>query len=117
MVNPLKDPDIEVGTDEVAQALSDGSATIIDVRENYERDAGRIAGTRHIEIERLASEAETIDRDRRVIFHCRAGVRSLMAAQAFRRAGFDAWSLAGGIEAWAQEGRALDPEDGFVAAH
>jgi rhodanese-related sulfurtransferase len=27
-----------------------------------------------------------------------------MAAQAFRQAGFDAWSMAGGIEAWEQEG-------------
>jgi rhodanese-related sulfurtransferase len=28
-----------------------------------------------------------------------------MAAQAFRQAGYDAWSMAGGMEAWEQEGR------------
>ena len=28
-----------------------------------------------------------------------------MAAQAFRQAGFEAYSMAGGIDAWEQEGR------------
>ena len=53
----------------------------------------------------LASEAESIDRDRPVIFHCHVGSRSLMAAQAFRQAGFEAYSMAGGLEVWEQEGR------------
>ena len=43
-------PEIEVTTEPTAAALADGSAQIIDVREGYERDAGRIAGTRHIEL-------------------------------------------------------------------
>jgi rhodanese-related sulfurtransferase len=101
-------PEIEVTTEHTAAALADGSAQIIDVREGYERDAERIAGTRHIELARLPAEAETIDRDRPVIFHCHVGSRSLMAAQAFRQAGFDAWSMAGGIEVWEQEGRPVE---------
>jgi rhodanese-related sulfurtransferase len=117
MTHPLDDPELEVTTDRAAQALAEGSAQLIDVRETYEREAGHIAGTRHIELERLASEAETIDRDQPVIFHCRLGSRSLMAAQAFRRAGYDAWSMAGGLERWAGEGRPLEPDDGYVADH
>jgi rhodanese-related sulfurtransferase len=117
MTHPLDDPGLEVTTEHAAQALADGSAQVIDVREQYERDAGHIAGTRHIELERLASNAETIDRDRPVIFQCRLGSRSLMAAQAFRRAGYDAWSMAGGLERWAGEGRPLQPDDGYVADH
>jgi rhodanese-related sulfurtransferase len=31
-----------------------------------------------------------------------------MAAQAFREAGFDAYSLAGGMERWEQEGRPVE---------
>jgi rhodanese-related sulfurtransferase len=108
---------IEVTPEQTQAALADDSAQVIDVRETYEREAGHIAGTRHIELERLASQAETIDRDRPVIFHCRVGSRSLMAAQAFRRAGFDAWSMHGGIDRWAQEGRPLEPEGGYVAGH
>ena len=40
-----------------------------------------------------------------MIFHCHVGSRSLMAAQAFRQAGFEAYSMAGGLEQWEQEGR------------
>jgi rhodanese-related sulfurtransferase len=117
MTHPLDDPELEVTTEHAAGAAADGSAQVIDVREPYEREAGHIAGSRHIELERLAANAETIDRERPVIFYCRLGSRSLMAAQAFRRAGFDAWSMAGGIEQWAQDGRALEPADGHVADH
>jgi rhodanese-related sulfurtransferase len=117
MVHPLADADIEVTPEQAAQALAAGNAQVIDVREAYEWEAGRVAGTRHIELEHLASQAETIDRERPVIFSCRLGSRSLMAAQAFRRAGFDAYSLAGGLTAWDAEGRPLEPEDGHVAEH
>ena len=104
----MSDSELEVSTDHTATALADGSAQLVDVREEYERAAGRIAGSRHIELGRLAAEAETLDRDRPVIFHCHVGSRSLMAAQAFRQAGFDAYSMAGGIEAWEQEGRPVE---------
>ena len=38
-----------------------------------------------------------------------------MAAQAFRGAGYDAWSLAGGLLDWEAGGLPLEPEDGRVA--
>jgi len=108
---------LEVTTSDTATALADGSATIVDIREPYEREAGFIDGTRHIELERLASQSDSIPKDKPVIFLCRAGVRSAMAAQAFQAAGFEARSLAGGIQAWADEGRPLSPEGGAVAPH
>jgi rhodanese-related sulfurtransferase len=117
VAHPLADPSIEKSTQDVAQALADGGATVIDVREPYERDAGHIPGSEHIELERLASKAETIPREAPVIFFCRLGSRSLMAAQAFRRAGYEAWSMAGGIQAWHDEQRPLEPSDGHVADH
>jgi len=117
MSHPLADPSIEVTTEDTAAALSEGSAMVIDVREGYERTAGHVPGTRHVELERLASQAPTIDRDRRVIFQCRVGSRSLMAAQAFRQAGYDAWSMAGGVTRWDEEGRPLEPPGGQVADH
>jgi hydroxyacylglutathione hydrolase/adenylyltransferase/sulfurtransferase len=113
----MHDPEIEVTPEHTAEALADGSAQVIDVREPYEREAGYIAGTRHIELQDLPAQAESLDRDRPVIFQCRSGSRSLMAAQAFRRAGFDAWSMAGGLEQWVQQGREIEPADGKVAPH
>jgi rhodanese-related sulfurtransferase len=117
MSNPVSDPEIEVTPEYTEHALADGSVTVIDVRESHEHEAGHIAGARHIELVHLASQAESIDRDKPVIFQCRVGARSLMAAQAFRRAGFDAYSMAGGLVAWDGEGRPLAPEGGTVADH
>jgi rhodanese-related sulfurtransferase len=108
-------PDLEIGPDELAARL--GEVELIDVREPYEWEAGRIDGSRHVELERLASQAETIPRDRPVVFACRLGARSAMAAQAFRSAGWDAWSLRGGLTLWHGEGRTLVPEGGHVADH
>ncbi|WP_372791111.1 rhodanese-like domain-containing protein [Paraconexibacter sp.] len=116
MTNPLSDPGIEV-TPQGAQEMVAAGAVLVDVREPYEVEAGRIEGARHIELERLASQAETLDRDTPIVFQCRGGVRSLMAAQAFRRAGFEAYSMAGGIQRWFDEGRPLVPEHGTVADH
>jgi rhodanese-related sulfurtransferase len=113
----MHDPEIEVTPEHTAEALADDSAQVIDVREPYEREAGHIPGSRHVELQDLAAQADTVDRDRPVIFQCRTGARSLMAAQAFRRAGYDAWSMAGGLEQWVAEGREIEPADGKVAAH
>ncbi|HEX4188119.1 MAG TPA: rhodanese-like domain-containing protein [Solirubrobacteraceae bacterium] len=90
---------------------------LIDVRESHEREAGFIAGSRHIELTKLSSEAATIERERPVVFYCRVGARSEMAAQALRTAGFEAYSMRGGVLRWAHEQRALTPDDGYVAEH
>ena len=95
----------------------DPGPQLIDVRETYEHEAGRIEGARHIELVELASQAATIERERPVVFYCRVGSRSQMAAQALRAAGFEAYSMSGGLKRWAGEGRPLVPEGGYVADH
>jgi rhodanese-related sulfurtransferase len=97
-----------------AELLRDG-AQVVDVREQYERDAGHIADTLHIELERLAAEADTLDRERPVVFYCRSGSRSALAAQAFAAAGFEAHNLDGGLEAWVRDGLPIEPAGGHVA--
>jgi rhodanese-related sulfurtransferase len=99
----------------VAELLRDG-AQLVDVREPYERDAGRIPDdTAHIELDRLTDEAGSIDRDRTVVFYCRTGSRSGLAAEAFSAAGYDAHNLDGGLKAWVADGLPIEPADGRVA--
>ena len=117
MPSVFDDSTLDVTPEQTSAALADGSAQLVDVRETYEHEAGRIEGARHIELERLAANADSIDRDRPVIFQCRLGSRSAMAAQAFRAAGYEAYSMAGGLQRWADEGRPLAPEGGHVADH
>ena len=101
-------PDLEVSPQETARALREGRAQVVDVREPYEHEAGRIEGALHIELARLASAAASLDAQRPVIFQCRVGARSLLAAQAFRAAGFEAYSLRGGLEAWHRAGLPIE---------
>jgi len=107
---------IEVGAARAAELASAG-ALLVDVREPHEHEAGHIAGSRHIPLGRLVAAAPTIDRSQPVVFYCRVGGRSLMAADAFHTAGYEAYSLAGGLIAWVDAGLALEPADGVVAAH
>ena len=109
--------DVDMAPEHVAERHGAAEVQLVDVRETYEWEAGRIAGARHIELERVASQAGTIDHERPVVFYCRLGARSGMAANAFRRAGYDAYSLDGGLEAWVDRGLPLEPEDGRVAEH
>jgi rhodanese-related sulfurtransferase len=116
-VNAFTDPETDLTPQRVAELLESGEVQLVDVREPYEWDAGRIPGASHIELERLAGRSGQIDRDRPVVFQCRLGARSAMATTAFRAAGWDAYNLAGGIQAWAAAGLPLDPPDGHVAEH
>jgi rhodanese-related sulfurtransferase len=101
--------------EQVAELLARGAVQLVDVRAPYEHDAGRIAGDRLIELGELSSQAASIERARPVVFYCRSGARSAMATAAFRRAGYDAHNLAGGLLAWHARGLPLEPLDGFVA--
>ena len=100
---------------EVADLLADGGTQLVDVREPYEHEAGRIAGDVHIELDRLTAEAGSIDRERPVVFYCRTGSRSDMAAQAFGASGYTAHNLDGGLKAWVAAGLPIEPDGGRVA--
>ena len=118
MSNPFVSSDIEVTPQQTRELLAQGEALVVDVREPYERQAGHIEGSRHIELQHLSSQAETLPKDRKIVFACRLGARSAMAAQAFRAAGYEAYSLDGGIQRWHDEGRPLAPDGaGTVADH
>ena len=98
-----------------ARELIDSGAQVVDVRTAGEHAAGHIAGAAHIPLDRLDQEAGELDRDRPLVVYCRGGNRSGMAAEALRGSGWDARSIEGGLEAWAEAGLPLEPEDGSVA--
>lgn len=107
----------DVAPAQVAALHERGEVELVDVREPYEHDAGRIAGARHVEFAMLTQEAGSFDRERPVVFYCRSGGRSAVAAQAFRASGFQAFNMTGGLVAWAGQGLPLEPDGGSVADH
>ncbi len=104
----------DIAPQRVSELVNSG-ALVIDVRRDYEFEAGHIAGANHIEMNDLTANAESIPRDRPVVLCCRSGNRSGMAAAAFRDAGFDAYHVEGGLQAWVDQGLELEPPGGEVA--
>ena len=100
---------------EVADLLGRDEIQLVDVRQAYEHQAGRVAGDRLLELGELAGRAQEIDRAKPVVFYCRSGARSGMATQAFRQAGFEAYNMSGGLLEWEASGLPLEPSDGYVA--
>jgi rhodanese-related sulfurtransferase len=117
-VTPPSSTEIGIAPERLAEWLAqEPELQVIDVREPYEREAGHIAGTRHIELTKLSEQAVSLDSSRPVVFYCRVGSRSTMAAQALRAAGYEAYSMDGGLVRWAAEQLPLAPEAGHVAEH
>ena len=82
---------------------------IVDVREPWEREIGRIPGDVHVpmnEVPRRLADVRAPEGGA-VVIYCHAGVRSLMVAGFLEQNGIPgALSLAGGIDAWSAE---VDP--------
>jgi rhodanese-related sulfurtransferase len=86
---------------------------LVDCREQYEWDAGRVEGAIHIPLnDILAGAGDDLDRDRPVAVICRSGNRSELAALMLQARGFDAHNVEGGMEEWAREGLPFSAPDG-----
>jgi rhodanese-related sulfurtransferase len=105
----------ELPPERLAELLEAGEVELIDVRRPHEWEAGRIPGARRVEINDLPAEAAKLDRGRPIVLYCRSGSRSELAADGLREGDFDAQALAGGIAAWAEQDRPLEPEGGYVS--
>jgi rhodanese-related sulfurtransferase len=99
----------------VDRVVAMADAQLIDVREDYEHDAGHIPGSRRIDVAELTAAAAELDQSKPVVFYCRSGDRSTMPAEAFRASGWEAYTLDGGLAAWVESGQPLEPEDGEVS--
>jgi len=80
---------------------------ILDVREPFEYQIANIGATL-IPLNDIPKRLAEIPRDREIIVHCKAGVRSQRAAEYLSQAGYaQVTNLTGGILAWAEE---IDPK-------
>jgi rhodanese-related sulfurtransferase len=85
-----------------AKAVADrlDEVQLVDVRYPNEWEAGHIEGAIHIPGDYLAERLDELDPGRPVVTVCRAGTRSMEAAEWLRTQGFDAENLDGGMLAW-----------------
>ena len=75
---------------------------LVDCREPYEWEAGRVDGAIHLPLNHImAGAGDDLDRERPVAVICRTGNRSELAATMLQARGFEAYNVEGGMEAWA----------------
>jgi rhodanese-related sulfurtransferase len=82
-----------------------GGATLLDVRENSEWNAGHAPGAVHIPAGQVAAQASRrLPKGRRVVVVCKSGARASAAARTLQSSGIDAINLKGGMRAWEAAG-------------
>ena len=86
---------------------------LVDCRELYEWEAGRIDGAVHIPLNSImAGAGSELDTDTPVAVICRTGNRSELATMMLQARGYEAYNVAGGMEAWASQGLPFTAGDG-----
>jgi len=91
------------GGDLARRLAGPGAPAVLDVREPWEWEIARIQGSRLVPLGELPGRIAELDPRAEIVTVCHKGKRSLMAQQLLQGAGFQARSLAGGIDAWAAE--------------
>jgi rhodanese-related sulfurtransferase len=98
---------VDLDRQDIKQGLADGSIVLVDVREPHEFAAGHIPGA---VLNPLSSfDPSTLPTDKRVVFSCAAGVRSVRAIELAQAAGRDLREhYKGGFKDWIGSGEPVE---------
>ncbi|MDP9200704.1 MAG: rhodanese-like domain-containing protein [Gemmatimonadota bacterium] len=111
LVDDAKSRVREVDIDEARRKLESGKATLIDVREESEWEAGHARGAQHLGkgvIERDIEE-RVPDKNAELIVYCGGGFRSALSADNLQKMGYtNVASMAGGWRAWQAAGAPVE---------
>jgi rhodanese-related sulfurtransferase len=78
---------------------------VLDVRREPEWEAGHIAGAHFWPLDKFPASLPGLDANARLAVHCKSGYRSSIACSLLQRAGYgNVMNVAGGFDAWQQEG-------------
>jgi molybdopterin/thiamine biosynthesis adenylyltransferase/rhodanese-related sulfurtransferase len=102
------EPVPEISVEELKRKIDRNEPfVLVDVREKFEYDIGRIPGSRLIPLGELPSRMSELDSADEIVLQCKSGARSERALLLLRDAGFNkVTNLTGGILAWSER---IDP--------
>jgi len=103
------DAAINIEPEEVKALLDEKKILLIDVRTIQERMMAQITDSELVPIHEITERIGEITKDKPIVTYCHHGIRSFHAAAFLKQNGFNARSLKGGIEAWADR---IDPKVG-----
>ena len=100
----------QISASELAAWLADKNREqplLLDVREPWEHDKARIAGSQLVPMGQIQARLPELDDEKEVVAICHHGGRSMQVAMFLEKSGFSkVHNLAGGIDAWS---RTVDP--------
>lgn len=96
--------ELEVTVQEAREQIAaDSDVAILDVREPFEIEKGKIEGSRKVDQELGNEIVSSWPRERQIIVYCEQGERSMKATQFLKQQGFEnIRSLKGGYVAWSE---------------
>jgi rhodanese-related sulfurtransferase len=100
----------------IKKAVADDKAVLLDVREKSEWDDGHLKDAKLLPLSALKAGAKVEDvakilpKDKIVYCHCASGIRSLKAADALQKLGYDVRPLKSGYEDLLKAGFAPAPK-------
>jgi rhodanese-related sulfurtransferase len=108
LVNEAKSRIQELTVEQVRQKQRQGDPFyLVDVREESEWQAGRIAGAIHLSKGIIERDIEKVipDQEAEIVLYCGGGFRSALAADNLQKMGYRrVFSMDGGIRAWREAG-------------
>ena len=98
---------VDLDRETVKRGMQDGSILLVDVREPHEFAAGHIPGA--VSHPLSAFDPSSLPADKRIVFSCAAGVRSLRAIEFAQAAGRDVREhYRGGFKDWLAAGEHIE---------
>lgn len=91
-------------TDAAALLAAEPTAILLDVREQWEWDAGHAPQAQHLPMSDLSDRAGQLPRQSQIVCVCHLGGRSAAVSQALNQAGWTTMNLIGGMRAWQAAG-------------
>lgn len=111
---PEKRPDepfTRIDVHEAKKMIDEGGVQVIDSREPHEHAEGHVPGS--IQIQHMATlpQADKLAKDRPILFICKSGQRSAVAAEFAAAIGLtDLYNVEGGHDAWREAGYPLETD-------
>lgn len=93
-----------ISAKELEQKLLAGEKiNIIDVREDFEVESGKIPGAKHIALGTIPERLNELDKNEHYYMVCRSGGRSSSACEFLIQNGYNVTNMVGGMLVWEGE--------------
>ena len=107
--NSEVEPFGRIDVDEAKRMIDAGDVQVIDSREPDEHTDGHVPGSLNIPHMATLPRGDDLARDKPILFICKSGVRSALAAEFAAALGLrDLYNIEGGHDAWVEAGYPME---------